>query len=205
MSKVVKKTYDNKTSWEKTVEFHGHECPGLAIGFRATELALEALGCDRSIDEELIAIVENNACGVDALQTLAGCSFGKGNLFYKDLGKSVYTIARRGNGNAVRVAVKYGSTFDPDFRSLKNRVAASSATNEDRAIYREALQKRIKSILNSGTDVFDVKSVVIELPRQASIYQTLQCSICGEGVMEPRARLKDGRVVCIPCEGESRQ
>ncbi|MFX4260701.1 FmdE family protein [Pelotomaculum propionicicum] len=193
---------ENKTSWEKTVEFHGHECPGLAIGYRATELALQELGTDRSVDEELIAIVEHNSCGVDALQTLAGCSFGKGNLFYKDLGKSVYTIARRKDSNAVRVAVKYGATFDPDFRTLKERAASASATEKDRALYREALQKRIKSILSAGSEVFDVRRVAIELPRPASIYQTLQCSVCGEGVMEPRARLKDGRVVCIPCEGE---
>lgn len=193
----------SKTSWEKTVEFHGHECPGLAMGFRATELALEALGCDRSVDEELIAIVESSACGVDAVQSLAGCSFGKGNLFHKDLGKSVYTIARRKDGSAVRVAVKYGSTFDPDFRALKERAASAGATNQDRALYREAIKKRIKNILNAGTEMFDVKKVVVELPRPASIYQTLQCGICGEGVMEPRARIKDGRVVCIPCQGEN--
>ena len=24
-----------KTDWEKAVEFHGHACPGLAIGFKA--------------------------------------------------------------------------------------------------------------------------------------------------------------------------
>ncbi|MDD4334173.1 MAG: FmdE family protein [Desulfotomaculaceae bacterium] len=198
---MVNKTCANKTSWEKAVEFHGHECPGLAIGYRATELALEALGSERSIDEELLAIVENNACGVDALQTLAGCSFGKGNLYYRDLGKSVYTIARRGDNNAVRVAVKYGTTFDPNFKSLKEK-AASTATEQDRTLYHEAQQKRIKSILNAGTEMFEVRRVIIELPPPASIYQTLQCSRCGEGVMEPRARLKDGRVVCIPCGGE---
>lgn len=199
---MVKNAYDQKTLWEKTVKFHGHECPGLAMGFRATELALEALGCDRSIDEELVAIVENNACGVDALQTLTGCTFGKGNLQFKDLGKTVYTIARRKDGSAVRVAVKYGSTFDPDFRTIKERASSASATQQDKAIYKEALKKRINSILSAGPEVFDIKSVVVDLPRPASIYQTLQCTECGEGVMEPKARLKDGRVVCIPCEGE---
>lgn len=200
---MVKKLCENKTNWEKAVEFHGHECPGLATGFRATELALEALGCDRSVDEELIAIVENNACGVDALQTLAGCSFGKGNLYYKDYGKSVFTIARRGDGSGVRVALKYGAAFDPEYGTLKERAASPSATGEDRSLYREALNKRIKSILSAGEELFDVKMVVIDLPRPASIYQTLQCSKCGEGVMEPRARLKDGRVVCIPCMEEN--
>lgn len=199
---MVKNDCDQKTLWGKTVEFHGHECPGLAMGFRATELALEALGCDRSVDEELIAVVENSACGVDALQTLAGCSFGKGNLFFKDYGKTVYTIARRRDGSAVRVAVKHGSTFDTDFNSIRERASSASATQKDKALYHEALKKRIHSILSAGEEIFDIKRVVVDLPSPASIYQTLQCSACGEGVMEPRARLKDGRVVCIPCEGE---
>jgi formylmethanofuran dehydrogenase subunit E len=199
---MVENAYDQQALWEKTVKFHGHECPGLAMGFRATELALEALGCDRSVDEELVAIVENNACGVDALQTLTGCTFGKGNLHFKDLGKTVYTIARRQDGSAVRVAVRYGSTFDPDFRTIKEHAASASATQQDKAIYIEALKKRINSILSAGPEVFDIKRVVADLPRPASIYQTLQCSDCGEGVMEPKARLKEGRAVCIPCEGE---
>ena len=32
--------------WEKCVAFHGHQCPGLAIGYRAATLALEHLGLD---------------------------------------------------------------------------------------------------------------------------------------------------------------
>jgi formylmethanofuran dehydrogenase subunit E len=193
---------DKKTLWEKTVEFHGHACPGLAMGFRAAELALDALGCDRSIDEELVAVVENNACGVDALQMLTGCTFGKGNLYFRDLGKTVYTVARRKDSKAVRVAVRYGSTFDPDFKAIKERASSTSATQQDKVYYQEALKKRINSILSAGPEVYDIKKVLLEIPRSASIYQTLQCSECSEGVMEPRARIKDGRVVCMPCEGE---
>jgi formylmethanofuran dehydrogenase subunit E len=199
---MVKNMCDKKTLWEKTVDFHGHECPGLAMGFRAAELALDALGCDRSVDEELVAVVENNACGVDALQMLTGCTFGKGNLYFRDLGKTVYTIARRKDNKAVRVAVRYGSTFDPEFRATKERASSDSATQQDKVCYQEALKKRISSILRAGPEVFEIKKIVFEIPRTASIYQTLQCSECGEGVMEPRARIKDGRVVCMPCEGE---
>jgi formylmethanofuran dehydrogenase subunit E len=200
---MVNNMCDKKTLWEKTVDFHGHACPGLAMGFRAAELALDALGCDRSVDEELVAVVENNACGVDALQMLTGCTFGKGNLFFRDLGKTVYTIVRRKDNNAVRVAVRYGSTFDPDFKAIKERATSVSASQQDKAHYQEALKKRINSILSAGPEVFDIKKTVLEVPETASIYQTLQCSECGEGVMEPRARIKNGRVVCMPCEGES--
>lgn len=199
---MVKNIGDKKTPWEKTVEFHGHACPGLAMGFRAAELALDALGCDRSVDEELVAVVENNACGVDALQMLTGCTFGKGNLYFRDLGKTVYTIARRKDRKAVRVAVRYGSTFDPDFKAIKERASAASATQQDKVNYEEALKKRINSILSAGPEVFNIEKTVLKIPRAASIYQTLQCSECGEGVMEPRARIKDGRIVCMPCEGE---
>ena len=34
----------NKELIEKTIAFHGHSCPGLVIGIRAAELALEKLG-----------------------------------------------------------------------------------------------------------------------------------------------------------------
>jgi len=188
-----------KTPWEIAVDFHGHSCPGLAIGFRATELAMEALGAKRAVDEELLAIVENNACGIDAVQTLAGCSFGKGNLLFKDLGKQVFTFMRRRDGVAVRVAVKYGSNFDPDYSGLKERIKSGTASLDDKERYPAAMKKRIQNILNAGTDVFEVEKVNLELPAAAAIYQTLQCAKCGEGVMEPRARLKSGQIVCLPC------
>ena len=60
------------------VEFHGHLCPGLTIGYLAAKVGLERLGIGRAEDEELIAIVENDSCAVDAVQVLTGCTFGKG-------------------------------------------------------------------------------------------------------------------------------
>ncbi len=188
-----------KTPWETAVAFHGHSCPGLAIGFRAAEIAMEALGVRRAVDEELLAIVENNACGIDAVQTLAGCSFGKGNLLFKDLGKQVYTFVRRKDGAAVRVAVKYGAAFDQDYSQLKDRVKSGEASMEERAEYAVAMSRRIQNILKAGPELFEIKHVIIKTPPLASIYETLQCAKCGEGVMEPRARLMSGQVVCLPC------
>ncbi len=36
-----------------------------------------------------MTIVENDACDVDAVQFVAGCSFGKGNLLFRDYGEPV--------------------------------------------------------------------------------------------------------------------
>ena len=78
-------------NFDDAVKFHGHACPGLAIGYRVANLALKELG-GRARDEELVAIVENNSCAVDAIQLICGCTFGKGNLIFKDFGKQVIPL-----------------------------------------------------------------------------------------------------------------
>lgn len=190
-----------KTPWERVCEFHGHTCPGLAIGFRATSLALEKLDVSRSVDEELIAIVENNACGVDAVQVLAGCTFGKGNLFFLDYGKQVYTFARRSHGKAVRVAVRYGAFHNPEFSSLRRKVQAGEAGGEEKRKLVDLQHKHIQNILDSGEENFEVKFVNVILPPPARIHQSLRCEKCGEAVMETRTVNGGGKILCVPCSG----
>jgi formylmethanofuran dehydrogenase subunit E len=48
-----------KSDWQKAVEFHGHACPGLAIGFKAVEAVKEKMGVTFSWDEELVCVTEN--------------------------------------------------------------------------------------------------------------------------------------------------
>ena len=68
-----------ETLWERCVAFHGHSCPGLAIGFRAALEGMSALGLPLQPvqDEDLVCVSENDACGVDAVQVLTGCTLGK--------------------------------------------------------------------------------------------------------------------------------
>jgi formylmethanofuran dehydrogenase subunit E len=51
----------------QAVAFHGHMCPGLAIGIRAAEVALRDIG-PHAHDEEVVAVVETDMCGVDGIQ-----------------------------------------------------------------------------------------------------------------------------------------
>ena len=68
-----------KELMKKATMFHGHICPGIAIGVLVAKYALEH-GFEHSPDEELVAVVETDSCSVDALQVLLGTTFGKGNL-----------------------------------------------------------------------------------------------------------------------------
>ncbi|MDI9617076.1 MAG: formylmethanofuran dehydrogenase subunit E family protein, partial [Methanothrix sp.] len=86
---------------KRAIEFHGHMCPGLAIGYRVAKYVKNHYR--RSEDEELVAVVENNSCSVDAIQQMLGCTFGKGNLMFIDNGKQVFTFYHRGDGRAMRI------------------------------------------------------------------------------------------------------
>ena len=76
--------------------------PGLALGIRAAEIALREIG-PHAQDEEVVAVVETDMCGVDAIQVLTGCTFGKGNLIHKDYGKkhSVFIVGQTGKESAL--------------------------------------------------------------------------------------------------------
>ena len=91
---------DRQALWDKCVAFHGHACGGLTIGFQAARYAMELLELDFSADEDVVCIAENDACGVDAIQVLLGCSVGKGNLLFHLRGKQAFSFYNRKTGKA---------------------------------------------------------------------------------------------------------
>jgi formylmethanofuran dehydrogenase subunit E len=190
-------------SFADAVAFHGHRCPGLALGYRAAEAGLEALGVDPSDDEEVVAVVENDACGVDGLQVRAGCTFGKGNLVFLDHGKHVYTFYDRRSGRGVRVASRPDfstARIDPGFGALRERVQRGRATPEEAAEYERRLRSVCDAILAmSASDLFVVTPAPSGPPAPARIHRSLVCDACGESVAEHRVREVDGRRLCIPC------
>jgi formylmethanofuran dehydrogenase subunit E len=165
--------------YQEIVKFHGHTCPGLAMGYRMALAAMGALREEHSGDEEIVAIVENDACGVDALQCLTGCTFGKGNLVFHDYGKQVYTLYSRATGKGVRV-LYHGNGVQPGMR-------------ENRVEYADF-------ILNAPAgDLLSLTNVTITAPEPARIRKSVICNRCSEQVMETRTREVNGDILCIPC------
>ncbi|MDK2820193.1 MAG: formylmethanofuran dehydrogenase subunit [Clostridia bacterium] len=193
------------SDWDKVVEFHGHICPGLAVGYRAALAALRELQVSRSEDEQLVAIVENDACGVDAIQVLTGCSFGKGNLIFRDYGKHVFTIGRRSDGKAVRISIKKKNRVEnKNYYVLIKSVLNGNATEEDKKTFKKIHKEKTERILNAPEEeILEITHVTLDLPRKAQIFQSVECAICGETVMEPRARIQNGKIICIPCSSLS--
>ncbi len=162
----------------KAVEFHGHSCPGVAIGVMVAKYILEH-GHEFSIDEELVAVVENDNCSVDALQKLLGTTFGKGNLVFKDYGKNNYTFYNRTKEKAVKLSLKPKKSF----------------RNED--LTRE---ERIKKLLNMNpNEVFKIEQVEFSPPSRAEIHESIKCENCGDPTMATRIKVLNGQKLCIPC------
>ena len=191
-------------NFDDTVKFHGHACPGLAIGYRVATFALKELGL-RARDEELVAIVENNSCAVDAIQFICGCTFGKGNLIFKDFGKHVYTFIRRPHSEALRIAVKWEPPADdPETEAMWKRYSEGDRSPEVSTVVQDRKTRRMKDVLEkAASELFDVKRIIPEMPEPARIFQSIVCSSCGEKVMETRTRDVGGKVVCIPCAEKS--
>jgi formylmethanofuran dehydrogenase subunit E len=168
---------------QEAVKFHGHLCPGVVLGYRVAILARKKMGLKRSPDEELVVIVENDTCAVDAIQFINGATFGKGNLIFKDHGIPAYTFIERISGKQIRIELK------------------ADVFGDDEANWKElSKEKRIQKMLSiSDEQMFDVKDVNIKVPEKARIFNSIICSKCGLSVMETRARLLNDKLYCIPC------
>ncbi|MEN6553484.1 MAG: FmdE family protein, partial [Methanobacterium sp.] len=183
------------------VHFHGHICPGTAIGYRAGKIAIKRL---HITDEKLLTIVENDSCSIDAVQVITGCTFGKGNLIFKDHGKHVYTFVNKDNKNALRLSLnKNIDKMYPEFDMLRDKIFSGFASSEDKMEFENQKNEITQKILDMPDDeLFNIKSTEIKIPDKIQMFQSVKCDICGELVAVHRARIKKGNIMCIPCFDE---
>ncbi len=185
--------------FRKAAEFHGHYCPGLAMGYRVARYVKNYY--DKAKDEELVAIVENNSCSVDAIQYVLSCTFGKGNLIFKDHGKHVYTFYSRDHKKALRIYFKGRSISQSEIETMKEYFAGR-LTEEEQKKVEKMREDHMEYILSAGDDeLFEAREVDIPAPGKARIYPSMRCEECGEDFMEIKGRTAEGKVVCKDCYG----
>lgn len=162
--------------WDRSAAFHGHICPGLTIGYKAALYARDLLGLQFSEDEEVVCVTENDACGVDAISVILGCSVGKGNLLFRLRGKQAYSFFDRKTGKSVRLV-------------LRDMLRGDKTRDE---VQREMMD-------TPADRLFDVKQPSFALPGEAQIFNSVICECCGEKTAENHIRLQGGKKVCPDC------
>lgn len=169
---------------QATIDFHGHHCPGLTIGIRAAELCLARVGHNRQAP--VTAVVETDMCGVDAIQFLTGCTFGKGNLIHLDHGKMAFRFYRADTNQALR------ALYQPPAEFAAMKKPAPHEQEKREALCRAIMETPLEAL-------FRVEEIPTPAPRPAVILESLVCEHCGEKTMESRTRRFGGRTLCIPC------
>ncbi|MCR4962398.1 MAG: formylmethanofuran dehydrogenase [Firmicutes bacterium] len=161
--------------WQRCADFHGHVCGGLAIGYQAARYAAALMGADFSRDEELVCVAENDACGIDAIQVLLGCSVGKGNLLFHMRGKQAFSFYDRRGGKSFRLV----------FNDLPEGTAGT-----------------MEYVLSHAPEeLFTVKEAR-PMPQPAKLFRSYHCACCGEKTGEKWIRLVDGEYRCLDCMEE---
>ena len=162
-------------TWQDCVAFHGHECGGLTIGYKASLYAIELLNLEFSGDEQVVCIAENDACGVDGIQVMLGCSIGKGNLLFHMRGKQAFSFYNRKTGASLRLVLK---------------PKPEGMTREESFAYYQSCEPK---------DMFDVKEATIRLPEKARLFDSYICDCCGEVTGANWTRLAGDKKLCLDC------
>lgn len=162
-------------TWQDCVAFHGHECGGLTIGYKASLYAIRLLELEFSADEQVVCISENDACGVDGIQVMLGCSVGKGNLLFHMRGKQAFSFYNRKNGKSVRLVLK---------------PRPEGMTKAESFAYYQNCQPE---------EMFEVKETTLRLPEAARLFDSYVCDCCGESTGANWIRLAGGQKLCLDC------
>lgn len=168
----------NNSLWEKAAEFHGHKCPGLAIGYKVSLLALKHLEIKDDInDEDIVCIAETDACGVDAVQVILKATVGTGAMRIMYTGKQAFNIFNRKNGKKARFVLN-------DMQNFNSK------------------EERMEYILSADEEkLFTIKEVKMDFPEKAKIFNSYICAVCGEKTAENAVSLINGRYICNSCKG----
>ncbi len=139
---------------------------------------------------------------MDAIQSLTGCTFGKGNLIHRDYGKNAFTFYRRSDGKAIRMITRpNGWPPESDERQiLFEKVRAGTATDVEKKRFHELHIERAMAVLQVPEEqLFSMREIKGEPPHKARIHESVECEVCGENTMETRIRRFKGQNLCIPC------
>ena len=184
--------------------FHGHKCPAMPQGLRAGHLAMDFLSVKRARGgSELQAIVEIgdhhfSGCFADGVQYATGCTFGKGNITKRGLGKFALTLIDPAAGRAVRVTAKYERMKMclemPFFEQRRQGIPPYAL---DPAV----VDPLIDDVVNrQWRDMFEVQTFnhyPVEPARES--FEAVECAQCKEMVVLPYARELEGQRYCAVC------
>jgi formylmethanofuran dehydrogenase subunit E len=174
---------------------HGHLCAGQILGLRLALCGVHLLELDDPTGKDrkrLVTYVEIDRCMTDAIGVVTGCRLGKRALKFRDFGKAAATFCDLDRQRAVRVAARESSKE----RAREMYPEISEKNQQQMRAYRELPDE----------ELFETAWVRVPIaPEDLPGYKAARviCADCGEGINFRREVVRDGRVLCRACAGES--
>ncbi|MBW6517279.1 MAG: hypothetical protein K0A89_02100 [ANME-2 cluster archaeon] len=184
---------NDKEIIELAVNLHGHLAPGLALGLRMSEIALERLAVERG-HKRIMGISETARCLADAMQAATGCTVGHGNAFVEDYGKLALTISNTETNNGIRVALKQDAQdLSPLMKTWMMRLGRLSHEQED---------ELGAELLVMDEKYLDIQEVLVDMGQNFESTRIVECFECKDLVPSGLTGMIDDKVVCKVCSGQ---
>jgi formylmethanofuran dehydrogenase subunit E len=187
---------------------HGHKCPAMPLGLRAGLAAMDALGVRHAPDGQLTALVEIDrnhcsTCFADGVQVATGCTFGKGNIRSLGYGKFAVTLIDTKTSRSVRVVARPTTIRrNQDSEFLHQRRQGVPASQIDAKLSEPLIDLVLADPVEQLFEVSPPQQVQLP-PTLPHAFDTIVCAECGEMAVERYARVKHGKIVCMPCAERS--
>ena len=134
------------------------------------------------------------------MQTITGCTFGKGNIKKLHYGKWGVTLVEVATGRAVRVTPKAEAMLANKqtefFKEYREKGVPASK------VPAEVVDPLVQKVMGAPDEKLLAVGAVFkhEIEHRPHSFSSLVCDGCGEMVVEGYARIVGDKKVCIPCQ-----
>lgn len=185
---------DFETLLARSVQHHGHLCPGQVIGVRMAMLGCRLIGIQDPLKDikKLIVFVEIDRCASDAIAVVTGSKLGRRSLKFVDNGIMAASFLNLETSRAYRISATEGS------RDLAKKYAPHIRNIQERQLQAYGMMPT--------SELFKIEEVKIDLQRldlPGPTKRKVVCEKCGETVRDGKEVVSDGRIYCRPCAGDT--
>lgn len=94
-----------KTPWERVIEFHGHTCAEIALGYRVAQIANRELGVSEILEPLIKVTAYTHSCALDAFQIINRATYGRNSLFVVEQNIHSYVFQTKDNVEKLQITV----------------------------------------------------------------------------------------------------
>ena len=186
------------------LNIHGHACGGMPMGYVAGLAAMKALGIERELNMDTVAIVYAGnghavGCFVDGVQFSTGCTFGKGIMKREAKGKWQFMLIQKKTGRAVKVRIR-NEVLDKVFAAPFITEYRAKGVNPADVPADVAIPGFKRPFLLNQEELLEIEGpFTVKLPKPKPCFGLVTCSVCGSTIAENYAHMEDGKPVCSDC------